>query len=368
MLPPYVAGPLRLDPFRGVMLEPRRVNDPASARLYARPYRAVAGRLTQWRDRGMLIKDLHPAIYLHEYTSGAITVRGLVGLLDVSQRAAKPEDGVVLPHEGIHPRQADELADRMMQMQMNPAPILLIHRAPEAVRNLMRETVAGRPNWQYDDRSGQGHRLWAIRDPDRIGALHQAWRESTVVIADGHHRYAAYLRMQARKPGGAADRGLAMIVDQTETPLQLGAIHRVLASVRLDDLRQAAQGVGASVAESDQAGALRAVGPGQLASTDGKRWICVQLETSPATSMVEQLHHKILPALPRGPHGVSHHHDIDSALGHLRKVKGTAVFLPAPGVDHVLEVAAEHRLLPEKATSFRPKPPSGVLLRVLADG
>ena len=37
--PPYVAKPLRLDPFRGMMLSPARVGDPASARAFARPYR-----------------------------------------------------------------------------------------------------------------------------------------------------------------------------------------------------------------------------------------------------------------------------------------------------------------------------------------
>ena len=30
----------------------------------------------------------------------------------------------MLPHEGIHPVQADELADRMEDMLLNPAPIL----------------------------------------------------------------------------------------------------------------------------------------------------------------------------------------------------------------------------------------------------
>ena len=62
------------------------------------------------------------------------------------------------------------------------------------------------------------------------------------LIADGHHRYAAYLRMQETAPGGATDRGLAMLVDQNDTPMFLGAIHRVLTGVDLDGLRSAAAG------------------------------------------------------------------------------------------------------------------------------
>ena len=42
VVPPYVAKPLELPPFRAVMLAPGRVGDPASARALARPYRDVA--------------------------------------------------------------------------------------------------------------------------------------------------------------------------------------------------------------------------------------------------------------------------------------------------------------------------------------
>ena len=41
--------------------------------------------------------------------------------------------------------------------------------------------------------------------------------------------------------------------------------------------------------------------------------------------------------------------------------------MPAPDVDVVLNVAAADRLLPEKATSFQPKPNPGVLIRSLRD-
>ena len=81
VVPPYVAKPLELLPFRAVMLSPSRVGDPASARALARPYRDVAERLIQWIDRGDARADRAPALYLHEYTSAGLTVRGLVGAL-----------------------------------------------------------------------------------------------------------------------------------------------------------------------------------------------------------------------------------------------------------------------------------------------
>ena len=42
--------------------------------------------------------------------------------------------------------------------------------------------------------------------------------------------------------------------------------------------------------------------------------------------------------------------------------------MPAPEFGDVLRIAASGQLLPEKATSFQPKPSVGVLIRSLRDG
>ena len=295
-----------------------------------------------------------------------MTVRGLVGALDISHRASGPEDRAVLPHEGIHPVQADQLADRMAELALNPAPILLVHRAPEDVRAVVHEVLAGEPDDDFVDRTEQRHRVWAIRDPRLLARIDDGLAGSQALIADGHHRYAAYLRMQRRSPGGANDRGLAMLVDQEDTPLFLGPIHRVLAGVGLDDLAVAAEQVGAAFEPVDRATAVQALGPATLAVTDGKAWASVKLHLPEDRIAVEQLHDDLVPALPRGPQRIEYHHSVEAALGRLRK-DSVAVLMPAPDVDLVLKIAADDRLLPEKATSFQPKPSVGVLIRSLRD-
>ena len=364
--PPYVGRPLRLAPFHGVRLNPRRIGDPAAGRLLSRPYRAVAARLTQWQERGQLRRDDEPALYLHEYTAAGLTVRGLVGALDISHRADGPEDRAVLPHEGIHPVQADELADRMTELQLNPAPILLVHRAPHEVRAIVHRVLAGPPIDDFVDRNDQRHRVWSIRDPQLLGAIDEALAPSQALIADGHHRYAAYLRMQRRSPGGPTDRGLAMLVDQEDTPLFLGPIHRTLTGVGLDDLAAAAEVVGAGFDLVDKSAAVHALGPATLAATDGRRWATVKLHLPDDRAAVEQLHDDLVPALPRGPQRIEYHHSVETTLDHLRR-DSVAVLMPAPDVDLVLKIAADDRLLPEKATSFQPKPSVGVLIRSLRD-
>jgi uncharacterized protein (DUF1015 family) len=365
--PPYLAGPLRLLPFRGLTLAPGRIGDPAAARAFARPYRDVSQRLTRWAEKGQVHQDARAAVYLHEYTSGGITVRGLVGALDLSHRAHNRSERVVYPHEGIHPLQVAELAERMVEMQMNPAPILLVHRGHATVRRIVRELLATTPDHQFTDRGEQRHRLWAIRQPAVLEDLDAALAASRALIADGHHRYAAYLKLQDREPGGSHDLGLAMLVDQDDTPLFLGPIHRVLERSTLGDLEQAAAATGAGFRYATEVEAVAALDPQNLVATDGERWATVSLRVPHNRAAVEIVHEALVPALPHEPGRISYHHSVEEALGRVATGSGVAILLPAPDFDLVLRIVAADRLLPEKATSFQPKPHVGVLIRSLRD-
>lgn len=367
MTPPYVAGPLRLVPFPGMRLAPHRVGDPSTGRAFARPYRGVTARLMRWQHRGLLRRDEEPALYLHEYTAAGLTVRGLVGALDVSRRATRPEDRAVLPHEGIHPAQADDLADRMAEMGLNPAPILLVHHGTDQLRRIVADVAATDPDHAFTDRSDQRHRIWAVRDPATLGRVAEELAASRALIADGHHRYAAYLRLQRRRPGGPCDYGLAMLVDQSATPLFLGAIHRSLVGTTVDDLRNAAESLGLTCRSTTRTEAVDALAPDALAATDGKEWVVVRLEVPPDRAAVDVLHRQLVPALPHGPSAIGYHHSVDDALARVDPRSTVAVLMPAPSVDLVQRIAADDRLLPEKATSFQPKPSLGVLIRSLRD-
>ena len=366
-VPPYVAKPLELHPFRAMMLAPNRVGDPASARALARPYREVTARLTTWIEQGRAIADTAPALYVHEYTSGGLTVRGLVGALGLVNRSATRSDRAVWPHEEIHPEQAGELADRMRQMDLNPAPILLVHHGEPELRELVATVTTSVPDWRYLDRTGQRQRIWAVRDAElltRIGAL---LRETRSLLADGHHRYAAYLRLQQEHPGTAWDAGLAMLVDPHDTPLFLGAIHRTLAGATLDDLVEAARAAGAAVTAGSRRRALGALDSTHLVLTDGLTWHTVSPGDLDRDAAVSWLHQRLLPRVVRRPQRIDYHHNVDDALA-ATTASSPAVLLPNPDFEQVRALVESGGLLPEKATSFQPKPSLGALMRPMNDG
>src|SRR3954447_15013388 len=301
-VPPYVAGPLQLSPFRALSLAPRRVGDPASARAFARPYRGVPQRLQTWQKRGLATRDELPALYLHEYSDSGLTVRGLVGTLDLSRLATTPAARQVFPHEGVHPQQVVELSARMSTMRLNPAPILLVHRGPAAVRDISRQVRETAPDREYVDHAAQQHRIWAVRDPEHLRVIGEALAGAPLLVADGHHRYAASVALHDRDPGPTHSDGLVMIIDQDETPLFLGAIHRLLHGVRLRALATVAESAGATVTWYDDADAAVAeLAADTLVLTDGKAWATIRLEVPPGYAVVQLVEGALLDRLPKPP-------------------------------------------------------------------
>ena len=227
--PPYVASPLRLRPFRGLMLAPGRIGDPASARAFARPYKDVAARLTQLggaragaprrRTGGLPARVHRPAGSPCAASSARST-----------SRTGPPRRGARGPPARGHPPGAGRRAGRADgrdadEPGADPARPARARR-PDATSS----TRCWTPRRRTSTPTGPGSSTGCGRSPtpSDLAALDNALAGTRALIADGHHRYAAYLQLQHRHPGGPHDRGLAMLVDQDETPLFLGAIHRVL--------------------------------------------------------------------------------------------------------------------------------------------
>lgn len=349
-----------LHPFRALRLAESLVGAPVANRVFARPYRSVPGRLRDWRRQRHLRVDLEAGLYLHEYTSAGMTVRGLVGNLDLLRVG-----DAVLPHEAVHTAQVAQLADRMREMSLNPAPILLMHRGSPDLRAQVDKVAAATPQLVYTDRSDQLQRIWRITDHDTQTALSAALAGSRAVIADGHHRYAAARQLRDESPESGWADTLVMLIDQDDTPLQLGAIHRTVAGLTLSEVETAALVSGDRfIRHADQHQALEML-ENALVLHDGLHWATLH-PAEPAPLLVCSLHDRLLSAWNVAESRVGFAHTAGDALA--KAGKGLAVLLPAPTFEQVAGAAAAGHLLPQKATSFQPKPHLGAIMRDLRDG
>jgi uncharacterized protein (DUF1015 family) len=237
------------------------------------------------------------------------------------------------------------------------------------------------------------HRLWRLGHPDEQDAIIADLAGRRALIADGHHRYAAYLDLQAElraggRGAGPWDYGLAFLVDSGAYPPRLGAIHRVLPGLppeRAAELAKAAftvQDLPAGGGLAEALGCLAAAGPEGtaflLAGASGF-WLLthpdpVQVATSmPAeasaswrsldASVMQQLLIGRLWGIADNERDVLINHDAADAVRAAADMGATAVLCNPPSFETVIQIAAQGERVPRKSTSFGPKPRTGLVLR-----
>ena len=158
-----------------------------------------------------------------------------------------------------------------------------------------------------------------------------------------------------------------MLVDQTDTPLFLGAIHRTLSGVTVADVTTAAMKAGGAVHPGGRDEALADLAPDTLVLTDSERWAVVTPPTAAGIELVEWLQTALIPALAEQPTSIAFHHARRGRPEQGQADRTVAVLLPAPDFAAVRDLVNRGGLLPEKATSFQPKPSLGVLMRSVHD-
>ncbi len=408
---------LVLAPFRGVRFNPARVRDlgavttpPYDAidvggvellehaephnlvrlilpRDGAEQYARAARALERWLAEEVLVTDPEPALYVYEQAAGGRAHRGLIGALGLRPAEAR----VVLPHEDVTPGPVADRLELMRATRANLEPILLAYEGGGPASEEVTAVDAQEPLVDVETSDGVRHRLWAITDPAALARIAADLAPRQALIADGHHRYATYLRFQAEQRAaghgpGPWDFGLALLVDTTRWPLDVRGMHRVVPALAAEDaVRLAGKAFRVTRLEGDLDTALRVQGEARehgpaLLVCDGRRyWLLTEPDPAAVEAAVPRdrprawrwleatiLHAVLLDGLwnvPDTGEHVRYRHVASVALAEAAATGGTAVLLNAVPQSTVRELAAAGVRMPRKSTSFHPKPRSGFVLR-----
>ena len=372
------------------------------------PYEDAAVELRSWVDDGILVPDPEVALYVYEQVAVGeagqpdpardIVQRGLIGALGLVPYRA----GIVQPHEAVAPGPVAGRRQLMEATRANLEPIFLLYRGGDgAARTLVDQVAGGRPPLaEARTPDGLRHRLWAITDPGELAAIAADLAPRTALIADGHHRYAAYLQVQERLRAacgaGPWDLGLALLVDSDAYPPRVGAIHRVIdglvpeIAARLAasafTVRELPDGTGDTPAVLEVL--ADACGRGSVAfllTGNGRAYLLTDPDPAQLRAAVPdqpaELWQQLCGAVLEGllfariwgieddDRSVRAVHDAAEAIKSADSQSGgTAVICCPMSAAQVYEVAALGQRVPRKSTSFGPKPRTGLVLRLFAEG
>ena len=353
-------------------------------------YRRAARTLRDWRTEGLLALDPEPALYVYEQSDGdgpdATVQRGLIGALLLPSDEA---DSPIHPHEDVVEVVVQDRRSLMYALGANPEPILLTYQGGGPASDLVERVATGEYEPMLDVRTADGvrHRLWAVTEPAELAAAADDLAEREALIADGHHRYAAYRELATLgRPG--SEYGLALLVDSARHPLRVRGIHRWLPDLRVEPaLREAEKWFTVKPLDGGYRAGLAALDelPGDrigFALVDGHRaWLLSDPDERLLAEYVptdrpeawRRLDATVLHlalaggvwSIPDTPDHIRYDHDPRSAVTEAYRHSGVAVLLRPVAEATVHELAAAGHKMPRKSTSFSPKPATGLVLRLL---
>ncbi|MFD7167556.1 DUF1015 domain-containing protein [Streptomyces violascens] len=372
------------DPYNIVRLILPQASSPAARN------RKAALTLDDWLDEGVLAPDPEPALYVYEQEGDGILQRGLIGALALSEPAA----GIVLPHEDVMPHVVEDRADLMRTTAAHLEPLLLTYHGnstPTGATAVIDRTVLREPLLRTTTEDGFRHRLWALTDPADLAEVQADLTAHQAVIADGHHRWATYLRLRDEQTSpGPWDFGLVLLVDTARYPLRVRAIHRLLhrlpvakalAAVTDSDafrvrtlevpLARALEALSEAASESN---AFLLAGDGRFHLLDRPDEALlartIRADRPPAWRSLDAtvLHSTLLDEIwriPDTPDDIAYIHDTAAAVEQAERHNKTAVLMHPVREEVVRDLARQGVTMPRKSTSFGPKPATGLVLRSL---
>jgi uncharacterized protein (DUF1015 family) len=372
-----------------------------------------AGELfAKWQAERVLVRDEEPAFYRLDQRfvppgadAGAprLLRRGFLALVRLVPFSAR----VVLPHERTLSGPKEDRLKLFRATRANLSPGFMLYR--DARGELAPALAEAEPIAETRTADGVEHALAKIRRPEAVRAIVEGIARSTLLIADGHHRYETALRhseeVSAANPG-AGPRAehrffMTFLVNGDDPDLVVFPTHRHVHSLpsfsfdallrdarALFDVLELPRGAEAPVilAALSQAASR---GPSlAAASPDGRAAVLTlradggALEAHPTLGRqpavlrrtdVTLLHTGILepvlgitPAAQAAKTNLWYPQNAASALAELRSGKGDVLFLMnATPVAQVRAVAEAGEVMPQKSTFFYPKVPTGLAIHTL---
>jgi uncharacterized protein (DUF1015 family) len=322
-------------------------------------YRRAASLLGSWRERGALVPTDGPSYFPYEMRFSVHgrrrQMRGLVCAVELEDWG-----GSIVPHERTMPGPIEDRLRLMRAVRCNLSSIHALFRGPnEPLAALLDEAAEGEPAAAATDESGVEHRLWVSPADPRV---RRSLEPESLMIADGHHRYAMALRyrdeLRSSDGPGPWDRVMMFVADATLQDPPVLPFHRIqlggpvqTRGTRVRDLAEVLE----TVSDEKLVYGLVALEDGRLAHR------VTELTGSPPT--VCALHEQRLRGLDDELRYTPDAVEAEDAVRTGRAV--AAYILPPTDARRIRGVIDRGDRLPQKSTFFWPKPRTGLVIRPL---
>lgn len=202
-------------------------------------YTRSAELLNKWLSNGVLQQDEKPAIYIHDhlfiYKDKQYRRRALITRVHLEEW----DKMIIRPHESTLAEAKSDRLSLLWSIQANTSSILSLYQDPDGkIKKLLETETKQTPTMNLPLSGSEGHRVWAINNPDTIKEIIFLMKDQPLYIADGHHRYESALNYHRQKRSSGKwsneepfDFVMMTLVDFTDPGLLILPPHRLVRGV-----------------------------------------------------------------------------------------------------------------------------------------
>lgn len=199
-------------------------------------YNKAGEILKMWEEKGVLIREDEPALYVYEEEFTVYGHRKCIKGIIARVKLEEFEKGIILPHEFTLSKAKEDRLNLMKATNCNFSQIYALYMDEEyTTMKTVDSQTSGVPVLEFTDCEEVTHRLWIIKDKEVISKIENDFKDRKLYIADGHHRYETALNYRnfcrengISKEGDAQDYQMIFMCDMQHPGLVVLPTHRIV--------------------------------------------------------------------------------------------------------------------------------------------
>ncbi|MBF7097647.1 DUF1015 domain-containing protein [Alkalibacter mobilis] len=167
--------------------------DPHSIEVYNK----AKENLEAFSEKGVLIQDEKPCLYIYSLTMEGRIQTGIVCCSSVDDYI----NGVIKRHELTREDKEQDRINHVDHCNANTGPIFLTYKSKDGIQDIVKAWTSSKdPVYDFTAPDGIGHRVWIIDDVKTTKTLTDLFATvENTYIADGHHRTASAVKVALKR-------------------------------------------------------------------------------------------------------------------------------------------------------------------------
>jgi len=154
-------------------------------------FQLVKKRYNEFIDRGILIQDETPRIYIYRQTKNGHAFTGIIAGASVEEY----KNDKIKKHEATLTSRESMFTTYLDIVGFNAEPVLLSYKGNEQLENLLIQFTDTRPEYEFTTTDYIKHELWVLSEKNTLIIKNAFESIDATYIADGHHRSASSVRL-----------------------------------------------------------------------------------------------------------------------------------------------------------------------------